>query len=320
MKATRFAAIGECMLELRHQTEQQLQLSFAGDSYNVALYLARYSQSLTLNVDYVTAVGTDPYSDAMLQNFAAEHIGTGLIPRLPDCLPGLYFIRTDEQGERSFYYYRQNSAAKHLFQSAQIQQICSSLTQFDYLYLSGISLAILDDASQQQLLRLLRDARAQGAKIIFDTNYRPVMWPNKKKAQQIVSDTLAQVDIALPTFEDEQALFGDDSVHACLARLQAAGVKEIVIKCGPNPCFVAEAGEVQTVRAEPVAQVVDTTAAGDSFNAGYIAGRIQGLTPCQAATCGHKLASVVVTQKGAIMAQTLMPTLAINPQQSADKN
>jgi 2-dehydro-3-deoxygluconokinase len=100
----RVAAIGECMLELRHRDERLLELAFAGDSFNTALYLARCNPRERLTVDYVTALGTDPYSAAMLQSWREEGIGTGAVALLPGKLPGLYFIRTDAVGERSFFY------------------------------------------------------------------------------------------------------------------------------------------------------------------------------------------------------------------------
>jgi len=79
---TRIASIGECMIELRHLSEARLDLAFGGDTFNTAAYLARLAGD-TLAVDYVTALGDDPYSAAMRAAIAAEGVGTGLIAALP---------------------------------------------------------------------------------------------------------------------------------------------------------------------------------------------------------------------------------------------
>src|SRR5688500_14536161 len=101
-----FAAIGEAMIELSHQTERQLNMNFGGDTINVSIYLARYAQYVHVQINYVTALGADPYSNMMLQQWQQEDINTQLVLQLPHKLPGLYLIRTNEKGERTFYFYR----------------------------------------------------------------------------------------------------------------------------------------------------------------------------------------------------------------------
>jgi len=308
-KTTTFAALGECMIELREQGERTMRMDFAGDTYNVALYLARYQQHIDAKVSYVTALGDDPYSDWMLADWQREHIDTAMVQRLANKLPGLYFIRTDERGERRFYYYRSQSAARELFRSADSDAICQQLVDYNMLYFSGISLAILDDAGRDRLFEVLTEARRRGATIVFDTNYRPSLWPDSTQAQQLISRAISLTDIGLPTFEDASALFGDGSAKATGHRWQQLGVGEVVVKCGASGCVVFAEGQDEPVDAELVTQVVDTTAAGDSFNAGYLAARLKGLPPVDAARCGHRLAAAVVAEPGAIIPTAAMPTL-----------
>src|SRR3989338_5314456 len=179
-----FAAIGECMLELRHQDSHHLILGFAGDTYNALVYFTRSCINYPLTSHYITAVGDDPYSDMMLAAFQQEKINTTLVQRLAKQLPGLYFIQTDVQGERRFYYYRQQAAARQLFNEEISKQLNQSLCEFDYLFLSGISLAILDPANRQRLYENLSFAKQHGARICFDTNYRARLWPDIATAQQ----------------------------------------------------------------------------------------------------------------------------------------
>ena len=98
----RVASIGECMIEIAVKPGGDAQLASGGDTLNTAVYLARQGVA----VDYVTALGDDPYSDEMLARWQAEGVGTGLVPRLPGRVPGLYMIRTDDRGERTFHYWR----------------------------------------------------------------------------------------------------------------------------------------------------------------------------------------------------------------------
>lgn len=308
-KPIKFAAIGECMIELRHANAHNLDMGMGGDTFNVALYLARYRDALSLSVDYVTALGDDPYSSMMLESWQQEGIGTQWVQCLKDMLPGLYLIRTDERGERKFYYYRSQSAARKMFYGPKIKAITKKLERYQHLYTSGIPLAVLDTKSRKQLLELLRKAKKNGASISFDTNYRPILWENKATAKKVMTAALKLADRALVTFDDEQKLFGDKTPEQCAKRLHKFGVKEVVIKLGEKGCFISAAGQQQYVPAEKVTNVVDTTAAGDSFNAAYLAGRMTGLNCIDAGRLGHRLAAKVVQFKGAIIPKKEMPVL-----------
>ena len=162
---SRIACIGECMVELREMPDGTLQRGWGGDTLNTALYLAR----LGMAVDYVTALGDDGWSDEMLTRWREEGIGTGLVQQLPGRLPGLYIIQTDANGERRFLYWRDSAAARGLFDHLDPR----SLDVFDVLYLSGITLSIYDEHARAALFQALADASKRGARIVFDTNFRP---------------------------------------------------------------------------------------------------------------------------------------------------
>lgn len=306
-KPIQFAAIGECMIELQHTSADTLKLAFAGDTFNVTLYLARYRDQLNLNVSYLTALGDDPYSNMMLANWQQEGIHTKLIPQLPQQLPGLYLINTDREGERHFYYYRAQSAARKLFYAPQIANVIEQLMHFDYLYISGISLAILDESSRVQLINLLKQAKQQGAVIGFDTNYRPILWENIANAKSVINHALQQTTIAMVSFEDEQRLFADASPEQCAERLHRHGIKEVVVRLGKQGCLLSFKGITLNIPAPTVTKVVDTTGAGDSFNAAYLAARIKGWEPDKAVMAGFQLASTVIAYPGAIIPVAAMP-------------
>jgi 2-dehydro-3-deoxygluconokinase len=308
----RVASVGECMIELRHRSPTELELAYGGDTLNFAVYLTRLTRDQGARVDYVTALGDDTYSDGMLAMWQAEGVGTELVARLPGRLPGLYTIRVDERGERSFTYWRSNSAARDMLKDGRAERLGKVLTGYDLLYLSGITLSILDPPQRQALMAIADAVRAAGGRVAFDSNYRPVGWPDRAAAQRAVDETLTRTDIALPTLEDEQALFGVPDAPALADRLHRLGVAEVAIKLGPEGCFLSSAAFTGKVPAEKVGEVVDSTAAGDSFNAGYLAARLLGATPEMAGRLGNRLAARVIAHRGAIIPADAMADIRLD--------
>ncbi|HBZ16421.1 MAG TPA: ketodeoxygluconokinase [Pantoea sp.] len=309
MTQKNIAIIGECMIELSEKGEN-IKRGFGGDTLNTAVYLARQSDPQQLRVDYVTALGTDSFSDQMIAAWQQEQIHTELIQRLDNKMPGLYFIETDDHGERTFWYWRNDAAARFWLDSAQADDICQQLAHYDYLYLSGISLAILPAASRNKLMALLSACRQNGGKVIFDNNYRPRLWADKASAQQAYAEMLRHTDMAFLTLDDEDLLWGEQPLDAVIARTRAAGVQEIAIKRGADSCLVAVGDEpLRDVAAIKLAKekVIDTTAAGDSFSAGYLALRLAGGSAEEAAARGHLTASTVIQHRGAIIPLSAMP-------------
>ena len=304
---TKFAAIGECMLEFATHDSMQYQLKYAGDTFNASLYLARYADNINVEVDYITALGDDYYSDRMLKSWRAEGINTSLVAQLPGELPGLYLIRNDEDGERYFNFYRQQAAAKQLLHTPLTATMLKQLPSYDYIYLSSIGFAILSPEDRNLLLATLN--KCSNSKIIFDPNYRVVLWKNKEEAVAMIEKLLPLVNIGLPTLDNDQEIFTDNNAEECAARWHAAGVEEVVVKQGGRPCLVSTVAGSTYISGAKVIEVVDTTAAGDSFNAGYLAARIKGLEPREAAKKGHQLASTVIQHRGAIMDKVVMPLL-----------
>jgi len=308
--AQRVATIGECMIELRHADAQTLKIGFGGDTLNTAVYLARIGGPAGIAVDYVTALGDDRYSQDMLAAWLAEDVGTALVARLPGRLPGLYIIRTDERGERTFTYFRSAAAARDMFRDGRDREVARQLAGHACVYLSGVTLSILDGPQREMLLTLLKRLRAGGTRIAFDGNYRPAGWPRTEEARHWMTEALRICDIALPTLDDEQRLFGDADANACVARLRGLGVREMAVKLGPAGAIVSVGdGAPMAVLPAEVARVVDTTAAGDSFNAGYLFARLTGLAPVVAASLGNQLAAVVIQHPGAIIPRDAMPDL-----------
>jgi 2-dehydro-3-deoxygluconokinase len=299
--------IGECMIELQRQSAG-LAYRFSGDSLNTAVYLRRQMDVAHFDVAYVSALGTDTLSDEMAAHWVQEGINTGFIQRLPDKLPGIYFIETDFEGERHFQYWRGDSAARYWLKGPDAPRVFEALTNAAFIYLTGISLAILTPADRAMLLKLLAECRNRGGKIFFDNNYRPSLWQNGEVAADVYRRVLALVDTALLTLDDEEALYGQTDVATVIARTHALGVAEVIIRRGAGGCIVDTAGCCVEVPAERVEKIVDTTAAGDSFSAAYLSARLTGRTTIEAARAGHRLAAAVIQHRGAIIPREIMPT------------
>ncbi len=314
MTTSRVACVGECMIELSQCAPElgkaTLSLAFGGDTLNTAVYLARINARKQVVVDYITALGDDPYSDAMIANWQQEGISTRSVARLPGKLPGLYLIRIDHNGERRFFYYRSAAAARELFDEATTRSVLTTLPEYHLIYFSAITLSILSAAARDQFFAALSDARAKGCRVAFDSNYRPAGWPDLATARAVIGRFLACVDIALPTFDDEARLFGDADPTATATRYGRAGIGEIAVKLGAEGCLLDKAGQRQHVAVAQSLDPVDTTAAGDSFNAGYLSARLAGKSAAQAAGTGHALAAAVIRHRGAIIPREAMPKLA----------
>jgi 2-dehydro-3-deoxygluconokinase len=298
---TRVASIGECMIELKQAQGGLYSRGYGGDTLNTAVYLAR----LGVDVDYVTALGDDPLSDEMVAAWTAEGIGTKRVARLAGKLPGLYVIQTDDRGERRFFHWRESAAARSLMDLPETDDILNSLASYDVVYLSAITLSILGEDGRGRLMAALKRARLLGTRFAFDTNFRARGWPDLDIARRVFSEAFEAADIVLASTEDLLPLYPGESHTALMARISSP---ELVLKLAEPNCALRFAGGSHEVKAEPLTKpVVDTTAAGDSFAAAYIAARLGGADPVKAARAGHRLAGVVVGYPGAIIPRYAMP-------------
>jgi 2-dehydro-3-deoxygluconokinase len=308
---TRVASIGECMIELKPAGGGLYSRGYGGDTLNTSVYLAR----LGVSVDYITALGDDPMSDEMVAGWTEEGVGTSHVLRLPGKLPGIYLIQTDDKGERRFFHWRENAAVRRLMDLPETDAILAALTGYDLVYLSAITLAIYSGEGRARLFAALRRARDGGTRVAFDTNFRIRLWPDLDIARAVYRDAFATTDIALASTEDLLPLYPGESNDGLLARIVSP---EAVLKLAEPVSILRIEGAMQEVKAEPVSQpVVDTTAAGDSFAAAYLAARLQGADPLEAARAGHRLAGAVVCHPGAIIPLAAMPAKETTPSHKA---
>jgi 2-dehydro-3-deoxygluconokinase len=295
-----FISLGECMVELSDQGGGLYRRGFAGDTFNTAWY-ARRILPKTWSVSYGSCIGADAASGEMRAFMEAGGIDTKALRVIPDQTVGLYMISLD-QGERSFSYWRSQSAARCLADDPAWLQ--ATLAGCDVIYFSGITLAILSPEGRAALCAALAEARRQGTMIAFDTNLRPRLWEDHATMQTGIMAGAAVADIILPSFDEEQILFEGATASDTIARYRAAGAHIIALKDGAGDVQLwDEAGGVRVLPCRPVEHVVDSTAAGDSFGAAFVANVAQGCALEEAALAAMQLAGRVIQYRGALVPQ-----------------
>lgn len=286
----RICCAGEVMVELASEAEPGIyRQGLAGDSFNTAIYLSRQG----LSVDYLTWLGDDIFSDDIIRQMQQEKVGSDFIRRLPGRQPGLYMTNNDQRGERQFTYWRDHSPVREMFDQPLSLDNCQAF------YFTGITLAVTRSGIQN-LRSLLIQLRQDGVTIIFDPNYRPQLWQSTLQAQQHYREILPYCDTVLPTLDDETLLWDINSVEGCADMYQSYGAKEVVVK---DPKLMAHvfSGQEQVQRQAETISAVDTTGAGDSFNAAYLAARLRGGSIESSLLAAQTLAAAVVQHRGALL-------------------
>ncbi|MEY3886447.1 MAG: 2-dehydro-3-deoxygluconokinase [Pseudomonadota bacterium] len=298
------------MLEVQANGFGPAVLSYGGDTFNTAVYLRRCSAAQAIQVGYATGLGDDPLSHKLIQEWSALGLNLQHTRQITGRLPGMYLIETDDKGERHFHFWRENSAARHYF-DVEASPLEADVDVIDCFYFSGISLAILNTQARQRLFKLLAQQKAKGKQVVFDNNYRPRLWPDKLTTQQVFNEAFSVSTIAMITADDHKDVYDFNSLEEAVAHAQSLSVEEIVIKRGANPTLVRakHSNQWENAPTQPVVKVVDTTAAGDSFAAGYLSKRLLGASSLIAADFGNRVAAKVVQHRGAIIPLDAMKEL-----------
>ncbi len=305
---------GECMVELLNvspnaQLPQTLKQSFAGDVFNTAVYLKRVFADMKVNI--VTAVGTDEFSSNMVEYFQQQNIETDFVYRSNDKIAGLYSIKTDSEGERTFTYWRENSAARQVMKSIDSAEI-EKMSQGDVFFFSGISLAVITPEDRPKFWQMVEKLKSAGVTIIFDPNYRARMWSSPDEAKQEYHQAFTLSNIALPGVDDFKQLYQLNTAEEVITFSEAYTFDELVIKNGEQGVVYIKDNKRTDIAITPVENVVDTTSAGDSFNGVFVGARTAGTNSNDAIKLASASAALVIQHKGAIVDQDVFQAFIDN--------
>ncbi|MDO7085457.1 sugar kinase [Pseudocolwellia sp. AS88] len=305
---------GESMVELLNvspnaQLPQTLKQSFAGDVFNTAVYLKRVFADMKVNI--VTAVGTDEFSSNMVEYFQQQNIETDFVYRSNDKIAGLYSIKTDSEGERTFTYWRENSAARQVMKSIDSAEI-EKMSQGDVFFFSGISLAVITPEDRPKFWKMVEKLKSAGVTIIFDPNYRARMWSSPDEAKQEYHQAFTLSNIALPGVDDFKQLYQLNTAEEVITFSEAYTFDELVIKNGEQGVVYIKDNKRTDIAITPVENVVDTTSAGDSFNGVFVGARTAGTNSNDAIKLASASAALVIQHKGAIVDQDVFQAFIDN--------
>lgn len=293
MPMPRIAFVGEGMAELRPEADGTCRMGHGGDTLNTAIHMAR----LGCEVSFATALGSDPFSAKMRAAWADEGLDCSAVLTDPARGMGLYAISLDAAGERSFTYWRSDSAARRLFELPGAQRVAETAHTAAAMAFSLISLAILEGEGREALILLARSVREAGGLVAFDGNYRPGLWENPRTAAHWRDRAIAVASIGLPTLDDERKIDGPMEASDVAERWTSLGCGETIVKLGADGCRLPDGSEV----APPaLLSPVDTSGAGDAFNAGYLCARLSGTDQREAANLGNAVAGWTIMRAGAI--------------------
>jgi 2-dehydro-3-deoxygluconokinase len=232
------------------------------------------------------------------------------VRRLPGRLPGLYLIEVDAAGERRFSYWRDQAAARAYFDTPDgatpLEQQADGI---DALYFSGISLAILPPAARERLAgaggRPARARRGRGVRQQLPAAAVARCGSQARTASPVHGAGQPGADDA----GRRAGAVAEPDADAQLQRTLALPCAEVVVKRGARRPWCATGGAGGGGAHRAGCPVVDTTAAGDSFAGAYLAARLAGAPPAEAARHGNRLAARVVQHRGAMIPAERMADL-----------
>jgi 2-dehydro-3-deoxygluconokinase len=261
-------ALGEAMVEFNQTRSAGGRLylqGFGGDTSNFAVSAARQGAS----VGYLSALGDDVYGAMLRAMWRSEGIDDSGVVTDADAFTAVYFVTHDDAGHH-FSFFRHGSAASRLT-FAQLPR--QSLAGVRVLHVSGISLAISETA-RATCFEAMRAARAAGAMVSFDTNFRAKLWP-LATARRVIDEAIALADICLPSHDDLAALTGLDAPEALIEHCLALGARIVALKHGARGAWVADRTRSLHLAPHPC-NPVDATGAGDAFGGAFVARIVAG--------------------------------------------
>ena len=295
----RICSIGECMIELNSSKQNNYNLTFAGDTGNTAVYLSR----LGAQTYYLTSIGKDKLSNRMEEFLKKEKISNKFIFKNPKKNIGLYLIENNKFGERNFYYWRSDSAAKYLFDKIKINSFVKLFNNINVVYFSGITLSIYNDRNLKKFYNFIKLLKKNNTTICIDINARLTNWKSREYAVKILKKFIKISNMLFFTEEDLKVLkiksvnlFVKNNTNKRSLKVYRKGNGQVTVFC---------ANKSKKFYLQLNKKVIDTTGCGDAFNASFIYNYFKKNSIKNSVLLSHKLAKKVAFNKGALIPKKL---------------
>ena len=289
-------SIGEAMIEISNIKNSLYNQSFAGDTLNFCNYLDKKK----LNAFFLSAIGKSEINQSLLDFVKSKNISTKYIKQINQFEIGLYLIKNKDNGEKQFFYWRDESAAKQYFNNIDFLNLYKELKNFDYIYFSGITLSIIHISKLNNFIKLLKLLKSKKIKIVFDFNIRPTRW-NKKNLNNFFDSVLKFVDICFISGEDMSYWKNKNGIKSYEQIVRKYKLKHSIFRKNAKFTYVFLNKTRYVFKNKLLKTVVDTSGAGDGFNAAYLSNFIVNNDPVLALKAGSSLGSKIVMKKGAIV-------------------
>lgn len=253
---------GEALMDMLAEPSGSYRPYAGGAPANVAVALAK----LSVGSAFVGMLAEDTFGDLLLQGLKAAGVSTAQVARTKEANTALAFVSLDAQGERRFSFYRPPAAdllfrAEHFrpeaFKQAAAFHCCSN--------------SLTEPSIAEATMEGVRLARAAGAVVSVDMNYRPGLWPTHADARPRIWSLLRQADV-VKLSSSELAYLAEPmrDEQVAIAKLWEGSTQWLLITDGPGlirhlTCDKEDSASTYEVKS------INTTGAGDAFVAGILA-------------------------------------------------
>lgn len=270
---------------------EQFSRHVCGAELNYAVGMARLGH----DVSYISKVGGDPFGRSIRAFLKDNGIHTDYVQTDEAHMTGFQMKERVLEGDPAVANIRKYTAFSFMTPD-DLQGICwDGVT---HVHTTGIPLA-LSPSCRQTVVALMQEARRRGVSVSFDTNLRPMLWPDTETMAGIINDAAQYADIVMPGLSEGKILTGLDDEKAVAGYYLERGAKLVVIKLGGSSgTYVAGSEGGQYVPSYRVDHVVDTVGAGDGFAVGFTSAWLEGLSMEEAARRGAAVGAMVIQVAG----------------------
>ncbi|MGP1355717.1 carbohydrate kinase family protein [Roseicyclus sp.] len=254
---------GEALIDMLPRKTEGGESAFApypgGAVFNTAIALAR----LGAPVSFFTGLSDDLFGERLSRVLTVNGVGHGLAAR--SSRPTTLAFVSLTGGQASYTFYDENTAGRMLSPAdlPAIPEDCAAG------FFGGISLAV--EPCAEAYVALAERMSASGRLVMLDPNVRAGFVADADRYRARMERLFTLADLVKVSDEDLRWLLGDGDLGALAEAVRARGPAVVLVTQGAEGVTAYSGGEPLHMPA-PKAEVVDTVGAGDTFNAGFLAG------------------------------------------------